>query len=57
MKTLGFVYVVFWLAVIGGWIANVVKFIGLLGGEVNGWFVARLVGIVAVPLGAVLGYL
>ena len=41
----------------GGWIANVVKFVGMLGGDVTAMFVARIVGIFAVPLGIILGYL
>lgn len=40
----------------GGWIANIVKFVGMLGGEVTAMFIARIVGIFAAPLGAVLGY-
>lgn len=41
----------------GGWVANVVKFVGMLGGDVTAMFIARIVGIFAVPLGIVLGYL
>ncbi len=41
----------------GGWVANVVKFVGMLGGDVTAMFVARIVGIFAVPLGIILGYL
>lgn len=41
----------------GGWIANVVKFVGMLGGDVTAMFVARIVGIFAAPLGIILGYL
>lgn len=41
----------------GGWIANVVKFVTMLGGDVTAMFVARIVGIFAVPLGIILGYL
>lgn len=48
--------VIFFLAV-GGWIANIVKFVGMLDGEVTAMFIARVVGIFALPLGAVLGYL
>ena len=33
----------------GGWIANVVKFVGLLGGDITAMFVA--------PLGSILGFL
>jgi hypothetical protein len=41
---------------IGGWIANVVKLIGMLGGEITAMFVARCVGVFAAPLGAILGF-
>lgn len=53
---LGFFFIVFWLAFVGGWIANIVKFVGLLGGPLETWFFARLVGIVVAPLGALLGW-
>jgi hypothetical protein len=45
-----------WLAAIGGWIANIVKFVGMMDGGVTTMFIARIVGVVAAPLGAVLGY-
>ena len=44
------------LAAVGGWIANLVKFIGMLDGGVSAMFIARIVGVFAVPLGAVLGF-
>ena len=44
------------LALIGGWIANVVKLVGMLGGDITAMFVARVVGVFAAPLGAVLGF-
>lgn len=40
-----------------GWIMNIVKFVGLLGGDITTWFIARAVGIVLPPLGAILGFL
>lgn len=39
-----------------GWVINVAKFIGLLGGEITTWFVARAVGIFIAPLGGILGF-
>ncbi len=45
-----------WLAAIGGWIANVVKLIGMLGGEITAMFIARCIGTIAAPLGSVLGF-
>ena len=47
---------VFWMAIFGGWVANIVKFIGLINGSVTAMFIARGVGIFAAPLGVVLGY-
>lgn len=41
---------------IGGWIANVVKLIGMLDGSVTAMFIARVVGVFAAPLGAILGF-
>lgn len=41
---------------VGGWIGNIVKLVGLLDGDVTAMFVARVVGLFAPPLGAVLGY-
>jgi len=44
------------MAGIGGWIANIVKLVDMLDGDVTAMFIARIVGIFAAPLGAVLGY-
>lgn len=41
---------------VGGWIANVVKLIGMLDGSVTAMFIARVVGVFAAPLGSVLGF-
>lgn len=40
-----------------GWVANIVKLVGLLDGPVTGWMLARGVGIFVGPLGAILGYM
>ena len=45
------------LAFLGGWIANVVKFAGMDFGTVTAMLVLRAIGIIAAPLGAILGYL
>lgn len=46
-----------WVAAIGGWIANIVKFVGMIGdNEVTTMFIARVIGIPVGLLGAVLGY-
>jgi len=40
----------------GGWIANIIKLIGLLDGAVTAWVIARGIGVIAAPLGAILGF-
>ena len=47
---------IFYLIAVGAWIANIVKFIGILDNPITAMFVARLVGIFAVPLGMILGF-
>lgn len=49
-------FALFWLLLAGSWIANIVKFVGMLGGEVTAMFIARIVGIPFGPLGIVLGW-
>ena len=46
-----------WLAVVGGWIANIVKLIGLSFDPLTLELILRLVGIFVFPLGAVMGFL
>jgi hypothetical protein len=41
----------------GGWVANIVKLVGMDFGVISGWMIARAIGIPLGPLGAVLGYL
>lgn len=50
-------FIAFWLAIVGGWIANIVKLIGMIDGDVTTMFVLRVVGIFAVPFGTILGFL
>lgn len=44
------------LLLIGGWISNIVKLIGMFDGPVTTMFIGRIVGVFAAPVGAVLGY-
>jgi len=53
---LGLVSIVIILLGVGGWVANIVKLIGMIGGEITTMFVARAVGVFAAPFGAVLGF-
>jgi hypothetical protein len=45
------------VAGVGGWIANVVKLVGMDFGAVTGMLVVRAIGIVIAPLGAVMGFI
>lgn len=49
-------YIVIAIAFVGGWIANIVKLIGIDFSHITGMVIARAVGIFVAPLGAVLGY-
>lgn len=40
-----------------GWIMNVVKLVGILGGDITAMFIARIAGVIIVPFGAVLGFM
>lgn len=44
----------FWVAFIGGWIANIVKL--AQADTVTGFELARIVGIFIAPLGSILGF-
>jgi hypothetical protein len=53
--------IIIWLIIvvgsIYGYVMNIVKLVGMLDDPITGWFVARCVGVIAGPLGVVLGYL
>ena len=51
------IFIVVWLAAIGGWIGNIVKIVGTLSDPITGMFIFRCVGVIVAPLGAVLGYI
>lgn len=51
------VWLIVALAGVGGWIANIVKLAGMDFTTVTGMLVLRAIGIIAAPLGAILGYL
>lgn len=54
------IVLLFWLALLGvgagGWVANVVKLVGLGADAGLGIFIVRAAGIFVPPLGAVLGF-
>ena len=43
-------------AAVGGWIANLVKFVAMIGDGVTTLFIARAVGMFFAPLGSILGF-
>lgn len=47
-----------WLVAIGGWIANIVKLIGMISvnDPITTMFIARCVGVFVAPFGAILGF-
>lgn len=47
----------FVIAGVTGWVLNIIELANIVGGDITGMFVLRIIGIVIVPLGAVLGYL
>ena len=53
--TVGIGSILLILVLVCGWVANVVKFVGMLDGDVTAMFIARIAGIFMPPLGAILG--
>jgi hypothetical protein len=56
MELLAVGWFVLIVAGIGGWIANVVKLVGMDFSAITGMLVVRAIGIVIPPLGAVMGF-
>lgn len=44
-----------WLALVYGWVVNIIDLIGMLGGTFTALFFARIVGVIFFPLGGLLG--
>ena len=53
----GLIFVFIWVALAVGWIMNIVEVVQTVSDPVTGMFVLRCIGIIAAPLGGVLGYL
>jgi len=51
-----FLILIIWAIAVGGWIANIVKLIGMLDGGVTAMFVARVAGVFIAPFGSILGF-
>lgn len=49
-------WVLLWLVGTYGWIANLVKLVLSIGGDLSTMFVARCVGVLFFPLGVILGF-
>ncbi len=41
---------------VSGWIANIIKLIAIIDGQVTGMMIFRIVGVIAAPLGSILGF-
>ena len=54
---LAVIFILLWLAAAGGWIANLVKIFVSAGDPITGFFIVRCIGVIAAPVGVVLGYL
>ena len=54
--TLILVYLAVLLGLVIGWVMNIIKIVELVGGDITGILITRLVGTVVFPLGGVLGY-
>ena len=52
----GLVMIAVFLAALYGYIANVISWFGMLDGPLSAMFIARIVGFLLAPLGAILGY-
>lgn len=50
------IYILIFVLAIIGWVMNIVKLIGMLGGDITAMFLARLVGLIPI-VGAVLGWI
>jgi len=53
----GLAYVAFIVLAVIGYVMNLVKLVGMMDGGVTAMLVIRLVGIVAAPFGALIGWL
>jgi hypothetical protein len=58
-KSLGIIlwlYIAFWALILAGWVQNLVKFISIVGHPIDAQWIARIVGIPVVILGAIYGW-
>lgn len=56
--TIGYILVLaFWLAAIAGWVMNVIWIARSMTDPMTGLFILRCIGVIFLPLGAVLGWI
>jgi len=51
------IYLMLFVLSLYGWVANLFKLVGMIGGELGTLFIARIAGVVIAPLGIILGYM
>lgn len=51
------IFLMVWVLGTGGWIANIIKLIGMDLEPITMLLILRVIGIIAAPLGAVLGFI
>jgi len=56
MKAAGLIFIALWLAVIVGWIMNIVSIVHAVNLPITGMFILRCIGIFVFPVGGILGY-
>lgn len=52
----GLTFLIVWLVLLIGWILNIASIFATLSEPITALFIARLFGIIAFPLGGILGY-
>lgn len=48
---------IFWIALAIGWIANIFQLVAMMDSEVGAEFIIRVVGLFALPVGGIMGWL
>lgn len=56
VSVVGLCWVFGWIALLVGWVMNIIEIVHTFAGPITGMLIARLVGVIAFPLGGVLGY-
>jgi len=55
--TVAIFIIALWVLCAVGWVANIVKLVGMDFGAITGLLIVRAIGIFIAPLGAVMGFL